>query len=466
MLRTKLNRLLLSLLMSFVLASAALLTTASAAVTQPLWGDLNLDGETDALDLVEFKLCLLMFKTPNPSAVFDLNGDGQIDALDYAALKKALLIPAQNDDIKVIKANTDFAFDIFKVSNKNNSEKNVFISPLSISTALSMVYQGAGSTTRDEMTKALKYEGLDINTINRGYKTILEYLNSIDPMVKLNISNSIWYKYNLNINNNFLETNKNIFGSYISPIDFTSPDAANTINTWISNATNHLIPSMLQPPLDDMALCLINAIYFKGQWTNIFDEKMSYNGSFYTGNNVRKNVVYMKKIHETMDYGEGTGYKAVRLPYGNGSMAMYCILPDGNVNDLIANLNAEKWNEIKKSIASARDVELLLPRFKMEYAESLNDALKTLGMNKAFDSTADFTGIAPGLFISEVKHKAVVEVNEKGTEAAAVTAVLMPTSVMPVEHPEFIADRPFVFVIADEKKGNIIFLGKAFDLQE
>ncbi|RCX08082.1 serpin B [Anaerobacterium chartisolvens] len=397
-----------------------------------------------------------------------IDNSKKISSFDSAKSETALFSSVENDVKKVIKANTDFAFDIFKAINLEDSEKNVLISPLSISTALSMVYQGAGGSTRGEMETAMRYNGLDINTINRAYGSLLPYLRNIDPDVNLGISNSIWYRNRFNINSSFLQINRNIFNSHVEAIDFGSHGAINTINSWVANATNGMIPQMLNAPIPSQTVMyLINALYFKGRWTNVFDETLSFNGNFRTGKNEYKSIVYMKKT-DTMDYGQGEDYKAIRLPYGSGSTAMYCILPDDGVsiNDYIISLNTQKWNQIRQSIENTEDVKLILPRFKIEYGEiSLNNALAALGMEEAFLPGANFSGIAPGIFISRINHKALIEVNENGTEAAAITAGVLFGSTPPPDN-EFIATRPFIFVIADEGKGNILFMGKAFELSQ
>lgn len=430
--------------------------------------DLNSDGKVNSTDLAILKRCVLGIDVKvsgNP----DINGDGKTNSLDYVLLKKYITNPVQQPNEDVYKANTNFAFGIFKELNNEDLNTNVTISPLSISTAISMTYQGANGTTKDAISNALRYKGLDISTVNNSYKELFSYLNQADPKVQLAINNSIWYRDSLKVKDNFLSVNKDVFSSYIASLDFSKQDSANKINDWISDATKGKITNLINPPIpDDVLMYLINAVYFKGQWTEVFDPFKSKSGSFKNGENLNKNVVYMKK-RSTGEYGSGTDYKAVRLPYGSGNIAMYCILPNENVkiNDFINTLDSDKWNSIKNSISKVNDLELNLPRFKIEYGtKSLKESLANMGMGEAFKSSADFSGIASGIFIGDVIHKSVVEVNEKGTEAAAVTVVIMPPGITPSPENAFSATRPFVFVIADDKTGSILFMGKTSDIEE
>ncbi|HEX9059579.1 MAG TPA: serpin family protein [Clostridia bacterium] len=470
---TKCKKLISMLSVTSVLAASLCLQVPCNAANYDSRYDINGDGKVNSKDLAEFKRILLdpnIYYIPLDLSRLDINGDGKVNSLDYVLLKRYIMTPVVETSDDVYKANTNFAFDVFKELNKEDIDKNVTISPLSISTAVSMAYQGANGTTKDAIANALRYKGLGIDTVNKSYKDLLGYLNQADPKVSLSVNNSIWYRDGFTVKDDFLSVNKDVFNSYISSIDFSKPDAADTINTWISDATKGKIPSMINPPIaDDLMMYLINAVYFKGQWMEVFNPDKSSFGSFINGQNMSKNVVYMHK-RGAGEFGSGTGYKAIRLPYGDGKIAMYCILPDEGtgINDFINKLDSSKWDTIKQSIKKSDDLELTLPRFKVEYGtESLKKSLSAMGMGEAFKTSADFSGIAPELFISDVLHKSVVEVNEKGTEAAAVTVVPMNvTAIPPVVHDIFDADRPFVFVIADDKTGTILFMGKAADIEE
>lgn len=372
-------------------------------------------------------------------------------------------------DNKVVGGNTDFAFDIFKQLNKEDEHESVFISPLSISIALSMTYQGAKGTTKDGMAKTLNYEDIDIGVINDSYKNHLRYLNQVDNKIKLDINNSIWIKEGRKVNEDFISVNKDIFEAYIESLDFSSDEAVEKINNWIADSTNGKITKMLNPPIPpQVVMYLINAIYFKGEWAEEFDEKNTYSREFVAGDGSSQQVMMMNRTDE-VEYGEGTDFKAVRLPYGNGKTAMYCILPESDIsiNDFIETMDSNKWLEIKDSIVKEDDINLQIPRFKLEYGvKKLNDSLIELGMEEAFGTNADFSGISEGIAISRVLHKAIIEVNEQGSEAAGVTVVEMTESASLEEPLSFIGDRPFLFMIEENETGAILFMGKLYNISE
>jgi serpin B len=318
---------------------------------------------------------------------------------------------------------------------------------------------------------------MDINSLNSQYKILLSNLNNVDPEIKLNIANSIWLRDTFKPHSNYIDVNKDTFGAEVSSIDFSKSDAVDTINNWISDATNGKINNMISPPIkSNTVMYLINAIYFKGGWTWQFNEKLTKTANF-TKESGEVNKVNMMNYDNYFKYGKGSDYSAIKLPYGaikmpyNGDegkkINMYCILPDSGVkiDDFISKLDTEKFNSIKESIKDKTHVDIYLPRFKMEYERKLNDDLKVLGMKDAFaNGAADLAGIAEGLYVDEAAHKAVVEVNEKGTEAAAVTYLALNVSMRIETIIKFELNRPFVFAIIDDNTGSILFIGKAADL--
>lgn len=369
--------------------------------------------------------------------------------------------------VETVEGNSQFAFNIFKQLDLEDKEQSIFISPFSISTALAMTYQGAETTTKEAMAKTLGFEGIDDENLNSSYKNLIRYLKQIDKKIELNIGNSLWIREGQKIKDDFLSVNKDIFDASVTSLDFSREDAANKINQWISDATQKKIEKMIDSPISaEVIMYLINAIYFKGDWTNQFDTKNTFNTEFHAGDGSINEAKMMSRTGK-IEFGQGDTYKAVRLPYGNGKLAMYCILPEktDSVSNFIANLDTKYWNTIRENISERNDVQLGLPRFKLEYGiKNLNDSLEALGMGETFTDTADFSGIGEGVCISRVLHKAVIEVNEKGSEAAAAT-VVEKRETAAAEPLTFFADRPFVFVIADDETGTILFLGKLYDLK-
>jgi serine protease inhibitor len=374
-------------------------------------------------------------------------------------------INSVTDATTLVNANSKLAFVLFKQLNATETGNNVFISPLSISTALAMLYQGANAETKDEIAKVLNYNGIDITKLNSAYKSLLNNLKNADSYVTLNSENSIWYKEGFNVKSDFLNINNDVFGAEIKELDFTKVDAADMLNDWISNATNGMIKKMVDPPLSGL-MYLINAIYFKGAWTNPFNPELTRKATFTTESG-KSNTVDMMHAEGIAEFGKGTNYSAVRLPYGKEKISMYCILPakGESIDSFISGLSMDKFNEIKQSLSAWNGFSVKLPKFKMTYGtKRLKTVLRTLGMNQAFNAAqADFSGItAEPVWVDDVLHKAVIDLNEQGTVAAAATVVIVETSI----RENFCADRPFVFFIVDDATSSILFMGKAADLGE
>ena len=368
-------------------------------------------------------------------------------------------------DRNLVSANTGFGFDIFKELILEDKDQNIFISPLSILLALAMTYNGAVGDTNLAMAEALGFKGFDLEELNSGFNDLMISIKNADSDIELAIANSIWHKLGFKAKEDFIERNRKYFSSEVKEIDFSTPEAVDTINGWIDEATKGKIEKMLTEIPPDAVMYLINAIYFKGNWTYPFDENLTSDDDFYLLDGSTKKVPMMSQ-EENFGYYDGDNFSAVKLPYGQEKMAMYIILPDEGVSldSVTSSLDADKWNEIKESFYGSQ-VSLTMPKYKMEYGiKLLNDALAELGMGIAFGPGADFSGINPDIFISKVLHKAVIEVNEKGSEAAAATVVEMVTSMpMAEEIIEFRVDRPFFFVIADDRTGSILFMGKVVE---
>lgn len=374
------------------------------------------------------------------------------------------------DEEAFYKQNTQFAFDIFSKLNEEDADKNIFVSPLSISTSLSMALQGAETSTKAGMMQALRYNGTDLDYYNKCYKSLLSYLVKPDKKVDLDIGNSIWIREGKKSKKDFININKNIFNAYVEEIDFSQANAADKINKWIEKSTKNKIPAMIESPIpDDVFMYLVNCIYFNGEWTEKFDKDKTSSEQFYSGNGQVKEVMMMRR-RDKMDYGEKENeFKVVRLPYGKGKTAMYCVLPDEkiSINDFIKSLNAEKWDEIQGSIHEDREVLLYIPRFKIEYGvKELKNVLVSMGMEEAFSLKAKFNGISDSeIYISDVLHKAVIEVSEEGSKAFAVNIVVNRKKSAP-EFALFAADRPFLFFITEETTGTILFMGKMYDAEK
>lgn len=372
-------------------------------------------------------------------------------------------------DLSVTGGNQKFAFDIFKSLNEEDFEESIFISPLSISQALTMAYNGAESTTKKAMEETLGLSGLDQAIVNESFSNLTNYLEQIDNKIELNIGNSVWIRDGEDINDEFIQVNKDNFNAEVKSLNFSDNNTADIINNWIDKATKGKITKMIEPPIkDEVLMYLINAIYFKGEWSDQFNPEYTYRDGFNTLDGGIQTVNMMRKTNGPVEYIGIEEYKAVRLPYGNGKTSMYIILPSEgtDINDFVSNMTIEKWNGIKKTVTKREDIVFRLPRFKLEYGiKSLKDSLISLGMEEAFSNYADFTGIREKVAISDVLHKALIEVNEEGSEAVAVT-VVEKKETEAVEPTTFIVNRPFMFIINDDVMDTILFMGKVLSIDE
>jgi len=369
----------------------------------------------------------------------------------------------------LVEADNLFGIKLFKeVLQAEEPETNVMISPLSVSLALAMTYNGADGDTKAAMEETLELTGLTVDEINTNYKLLIDALVSVDPKVLLSIANSIWYKHTFPVEQDFLTVNQNYYYAEVSPLDFLDPDAVNIINNWIADKTNDLITKVLERIPADAVMYLINAIYFKGIWKFEFDEAETEEEPFYLSNGTTKDVPMM--IQEaSVNYLSNDLIQAVELQYGYGNYSMIILLPQYNktLDDIINELNNENWNSWLSEFYEAEKVQIHLPKFKFEYEDSLNNELISMGMGIAFDPyNADFSKINPArqLYISRVIHKSFIEVNEEGTEAAAVTVVEIceTTSGVPT-YITFNVNRPFLFAIREKDTNTIIFIGRVME---
>ncbi len=367
---------------------------------------------------------------------------------------------------ELVSANNEFGFNLFQRLHEESPNDNIFISPLSISTALSMTLNGAAGETREGMKNTLAYNDLSIDDINNAYQYVLTALPLLDNHVQMYPANSIWYEKTFPVKVPFLNTNQTYFDSEINPLDFKDPNSVDILNGWVNDKTKGKIPTIIDEISPDAIMYLINAIYFKGDWRKQFDEDKTITGDFYKADGTTVPVKLMNYGGETdMRYFENDKIQAVDLPYGDSVFSMSLLLPKENysLDQLINDLKAGAWNDWQDDFNN-QQVVLHMPRFKMEYEKVLNDHMIAMGMDLAFRSdAADFSNIADAnLYISLVKHKSFVEVNEKGAEAAAVTIVGIEVTSVP-QYVSVTFNRPFVFLIRENKSNGVLFAGKMME---
>ena len=363
-------------------------------------------------------------------------------------------------------AYASFGVDLYKELIREEPGENVFISPASVGFALSMAMNGAAGGTREAMTDALGLSGIGIDEANRTDSTLIDRMSDSMRAVKLSIANSLWARSGVDFKDEFLRRNKRYYGAEIRTLDFAGPDAPATINKWVAGKTNGTIPKIVDEIDPSTILFLINAVYFKGTWTKEFDTALTREEPFHLMNGETSPRPLMMQ-RGTYDYLDGDGFQAVRLPYGDERIGMYVFLPaeDSSLDRFHEELTGGKLNAWIGGFAR-RAGTIGLPRFKLEYEATLNQSLAALGMAVAFDpDRADFTRMFEAAdanaYIHTVKHKTFVEVNEEGTEAAAVTSVEMRVTSVSEEEPPFrmIVDRPFFLAIVDRETGLILFMG-------
>ncbi len=367
---------------------------------------------------------------------------------------------------RVVSAANAFAPTLLGAINRTQRSDNVFVSPLSASMALGMTMNGAAGTTFDEMRTTLGFGTMERADIIRSYRDLIALLRGLDARVDFRIANSIWYRdtFSAAIEPTFLSEAKQYFDAGGAALDFNSPSALTTINGWVKQSTNGKIEKIIDSISSEIVMLLINAIYFKGDWRNAFDRTLTKSAPFTTLDGAKISVPMMARSGSAR-LGRLDGRVVVELGYGGDAFVMDVVLPrDGeNVNALVESLTPTAWTTAMSTLAPA-DVDLTMPKFKLEWEKKLNNELSAMGMPTAFlERRADFTRLSSSrgreLYISYVKQKTFVDVNEVGTEAAAVTAVGVGITSVPVRTVVRV-DRPFLFVIRERLSGTILFMGK------
>lgn len=370
-------------------------------------------------------------------------------------------------DSRLTAATSRFSFKFYSEVLKRRTGENTFVSPASAMLALAMAYNGADGTTRQAMARALEIEAMSLEEVNRAFADLKFALAPSDPKIKVRIANSLWAKNGFSMNPAFIDRNKQYYGAEVASLNFSDPAAADTINQWVNRNTEGKIEKIIDRIEPATVLFLINAIYFKGQWQVEFKKDKTKPDVFRLAGGQQKQLPMMSQAGSYLYY-KGEDFQSVALPYGTGRMSMYVFLPDEQIglDQFEQNLTAENWEMWLKSLRMTPG-DLMLPRFKVKWESGLNNALKPLGIGEAFDPNhADFslmTKVNSGnrFFISEVRQKSWCEVNEEGTEAAAVTSVGMATTSVqqPPERFFMKVDRPFFFAIRDSLTGVVLFMG-------
>ncbi len=368
---------------------------------------------------------------------------------------------------KIVEADNKFGLELFQLLNEEEEEdKNLMMSPLSVSLALAMAYNGAEGNTQEQMEEMLHKIGMTPDEINQSYKSLVKALESHDPKVELSIANAIFYHQAYHIKDDFISTNQSYYNAEVEDLDFSNTSATlEKVNGWVKNKTRDKIEKIIEQVSPYDVMYLINAIYFNGEWTYSFDKDDTDDRVFFLkdGSDIKVPTMFIK---EDFNYLNTDKFELLEMPYGGEKYSMLIFLPHENfsTDDVIQDLNPSNMQGWISNMRSWNK-KVFFPKFEFAYENSLVDNLKTLGMTDAFEAhKSDFSGITDdtNLYISEVKHKSYIKVDERGTEAAAVTGITIgTTSAQPNEY--FAVDDPFVFAIREKDTDAILFLGKVVD---
>jgi serine protease inhibitor len=381
-------------------------------------------------------------------------------------LPDPIKIELRGSEAEMVKSDQQFAIEFFaNVFNEEAAEldKNFMISPLSLSMALAMTWNGADGETKAVMQKVLKLDGYTDQEVNEYYEKLREALLKTDPSTKLAIANSIWTNKNIKIKDDFIRLNNEYFNSTVESVDFSDANSVKLMNKWAADNTNNLITHVLDKTNPNALMYLMNALYFKGIWTSEFNSRNTSSKPFYSEDGQTKNVDMMHQ-KSSFNYNENQTMQIVELPYGNQAFSMIVLLPkEGNkLADVTQELqNSNSWGNLVSGLRSTQ-VDLFLPKFKTEYSRVLNDVLEKMGMGIAFEpGAADFSRMTDAdAFISFVEQFTYINTDEVGTEAAAVTVVgIELTSYQPDRTATFNANRPFIYIIRENSTGSILFMG-------
>ncbi len=398
----------------------------------------------------------LLGATAAVSACDDSTGPGQDGdgAEPITSLPRALTAGEE----ELIARSTAFGIELLGRTVAADDRPNVVLSPLSASMALGMTLNGAAGGTFDAMRSTLGFDGMTQSEINDGYASLIELLTTLDPDVEFGIANALWANDGFPFHPAFFDAVSQSFDAEVQTLDFALPSTLDAINGWADDATQGLIPEVLEELDPDLVMLLMNAIFFDGAWTESFDPADTRPGTFTRADGSTVTVDLMTAANVDFPLAFGPTWNAVELPYGGGAFAMTVVVPVGDVRTMVADWTPADWADVRARMAEVEVDGLWIPKFTIQYDAFLNPVLADMGMEVAFNPGADFSNLSPRgneLCIDFVRQKTFIEVDEVGTKAAAVTTVgIGPTSFLGLR-----ADRPFFFAIHERLSGTLLFTG-------
>lgn len=371
---------------------------------------------------------------------------------------------------QAIKSSNEFGIGLFtKVAVEES--KNLMLSPLSASTALTMLLNGCGGDTYTQLHGTLKYpSGMTIGDIIDAYKSLVDQLLKADPKVKLALANAIFYHNRFIVKQTFLATMSNNYKATVEALNFAAPSALSTINKWANDNTNSKIPKVLDEIDPDAVMFIMNALYFNGDWSYQFDKTKTQDRPFHPDGGGTVNVSTMNgDVGSKIVYRNG--FKAIEMPYGRTNFTMVVIVPDGILGSFYTTFTHQSWDNLTSdfdAMAEFGKKTVFMPKFKFSFEKYLDDQLKSMGMVDAFiPFRANLSGISDqSVFVDFVKQNTFVEVDEEGTEAAAVTTIGIKLTSMPAEPDQFIIDKSFIFAIRERTTNTLLFIGQVVNPKE
>lgn len=370
------------------------------------------------------------------------------------------LRPLSASEAVVTTATNDFAFNLFKQLQEETPENN-FISPLSVSMALAMTLNGASPETQESILQTIDYGDLSPQEVNSGYKDLTALLLSMDRRVKLGIANSVWYTDKYHAKETFTSIIDEYYDGKVSALNFGDDNSKDVINKWVDDKTNDRIKNLIDHIEPNEVMFLVNAIYFKGDWTYKFDKSKTHEAIFHKidGSTASVDMMQAEKVKMLRYWNDDI--HLLDIPYGNKQFSLTLIVPhqSDKIQDVLSELSSENLSHWLSEADSASP-QFELPKFKMTWKKDLKETLEEMGMK-----TEGF----PGLFeeqldlgITRVIHQTFLDVNEEGTEAAAATAVgIGETSAGPPT--KITVDKPFIFLLREKYSGSILFIGQLID---
>ncbi|MBE0677053.1 MAG: serpin family protein [Bacteroidales bacterium] len=370
---------------------------------------------------------------------------------------------------QTIASGNEFGIELFTRVASGEPE-NLMLSPLSASTALTMLLNGCDGDTYEQLKGTLKFPAdLTISDINEAYNSLITQLLEADPKVTFSLANAVFYRNEFSVKPAFLSIMNVDYDAYLRGLDFSLTSALTTINKWASDNTNGKIPKVLDEISADAVMFIMNALYFKGDWSFQFDKTKTQDRPFFPESSGQINVSTMNG-EVGAKVVSGTGFAAIEMPYGRTNFTMIAIVPEGALTGFMSGFNYLLWSDITGDLDELDEfgkTVVYMPKFTFDYETFLNQQLQAMGMTDAFDpSLADLSGISDAnIYVSFVKQNTFVAVDEEGTEAAAVTTIGVEVTSFPPQPRQFIIDKPFIFAIRERTTNTLLFIGQVVNPQ-